>query len=132
MKRRISLIVVIAFIAVATLGLGLSSQRHNDPSMPECESMQNGSAVCPLTAQERLQKWQELSVMALQSFKTPLAALFALAIMLYAFPLGIRRDPGLFAHVPLGPPLNRRNDVAKLKNPIQQALSQGLLNPHID
>lgn len=133
MKKQIALIAATAFLLVVTLGLGLSADRHGDKTMPECDTMQNQSAMCPLNAQERLEKWQELSVMALQSFDEPLLALFALAIILATFlPLGIKKDPGLFAHVPLGPPMQHRMRLAKEKNPIEQALSQGLLNPHID
>lgn len=122
-----------SLVLVITLGLGLNNDRHRNNAMPECDTMQNQSAMCPLNAQERLEKWQELSVMALQSFDAPLLALFALAIILTTLlPLGIKKDPGLFAHVPLGPPMQHRLRTAKIKNPIEQALSQGLLNPHID
>lgn len=132
MKKQIALIAAASLVLVATLGLGLNNNRHGEKAMPECDSMQNQSVMCPLDAQERLEKWGELSVVALQTFKAPLVALFAFAIIFCLFPLGIKKDPGLFAHVPLGPPLRNRMRMAKIKNPIEQALSQGLLNPHID
>lgn len=133
MKKQIALLTGIAFLLVTTLGLGLNTGLHAKESMPECDTMQNESVMCPLNAQERLEKWQGLSAVALSSFKTPLASLFALAIILiYLFPLGIKKDPGLFAHVPLGPPLRHRIRLSTEKNHIRQALSQGLLNPQID
>ncbi len=130
--KRIALLTSLAFALVATFGLGLNAMQHNS-GMPECPTMQNQSAMCPLNAQERLEKWQELANINLPSANIMIWAVILLIVMLTpSLPLGIKRDPGLFAHVPLGPPLFARIQNSKLKNHIQEALRSGILNPQID
>ncbi len=130
--KKIALLTGITFVLVTAFGLGLGAIQHNG-DMPECPTMQNTSAMCPLSAQERLEKWQEVGNINLPSANIMVWAVILLILTIIpSLALGIKRDPGLFAHVPLGPPLFARIQNSKLKNPIREALRSGILNPHID
>ncbi len=125
LPKQFLLLGVIAFLFLNVFGLSLAVPMTHDGHMPGCPFM-GGTAVCQMNPFEHISAWQSMftSTAAESSF-----SLLLLTLMVVAWCAGIfkvRFYPEIRA-----PLQYHQHNLFFFRSPLQEAFSNGILNPKI-
>ena len=120
---------IISFFVVGVLDMGIQMQTRTDGTMTPC--LFNGKAeVCTMTFAQHLTQWQSMFTATASQKALASVFLILLAVAFVAVAIFKRNLFSLFSyHTTRWKLYIRHNPHLSLFNPLQEAFSQGILNP---